>query len=57
MNRKKIENSCKKVIKDFPKVVQEYKAGSTGLLGALTGQAMHYTKGKADHKTIAEILN
>lgn len=44
------------VITEHPDMVDEYKKGKTGVLQFFIGQAMKKTKGKADPKTITELL-
>ena len=51
-----IENVIDEVIKDNPKMVQEYLGGKDKLLGFFVGQAMKKTKGKANPKMLNDIL-
>ena len=51
-----IEKVIDEVIKDNPKMVQEYLAGKDKLLGFFVGQAMKKTKGKANPKMLNDIL-
>ena len=51
-----IEKVIDEVIKDNPKMVQEYLGGKDKLLGFFVGQAMKKTKGKANPKILNDIL-
>ena len=51
-----IEKVIDEVIKDNPKMVQEYLGGKDKLLGFFVGQAMKKTKGKANPKMLNDIL-
>ena len=46
-----------KVIANNPKAVEDFKAGKKKAVGALVGQIMKETKGKANPKEINELLN
>ena len=46
-----------KVIANNPKAVEDFKAGKNKAVGALVGQIMKETKGKANPKVINELLN
>lgn len=46
-----------KVIANNPKAVEDFKAGKKKAVGALVGQIMKETKGKANPKVINEVLN
>lgn len=46
-----------KVIANNPKAVEDFKAGKKKAIGALVGQIMKETKGKANPKVINELLN
>lgn len=46
-----------KVIANNPKAVEDFKAGKKKAVGALVGQIMRETKGKANPKVINELLN
>ena len=46
-----------KVIANTPKAVEDFKAGKKKAVGALVGQIMKETKGKANPKVINELLN
>lgn len=46
-----------KVIANNPKAVEDFKAGKKKAVGALVGQVMKETKGKANPKVINELLN
>lgn len=46
-----------KVIANNPKAVEDFKAGKKKAVGALVGQIMKETKGKANPKIINELLN
>jgi len=52
-----IEQIAKKVIESHPKEVETFKAGKEGLFGFFVGQVMKELKGKANPKTVNEILN
>ncbi|HRB90880.1 MAG TPA: Asp-tRNA(Asn)/Glu-tRNA(Gln) amidotransferase GatCAB subunit B, partial [Fervidobacterium sp.] len=54
---KLIEDIAKKVIEAHPKEVEGFKNGKEGLFGFFVGQVMKETKGKANPKTVNEILN
>jgi aspartyl-tRNA(Asn)/glutamyl-tRNA(Gln) amidotransferase subunit B len=43
-------------LKDFPKQVQDYKAGKTKILGFLVGHVMGETKGKANPAMVKDLL-
>lgn len=45
-----------KVITSNPKSVEDYKAGKTKAMGFLVGQIMKETRGKADPKTVNQLL-
>ncbi len=53
-------NAIRKMVEDVvnnnPAQVEQYKAGKTNLLGYFVGQVMKATKGKANPKTVNEIL-
>ena len=51
-----IEKVIEEVIKDNPKMVQDYLGGKNKLLGFFVGQAMKKTKGKANPKMLNDIL-
>ena len=44
------------MLADNASLVERYKAGNPNLLGALVGQVMRASKGKADPKLAGEIL-
>ena len=46
-----------KVVSENPKAVEDFKAGKKKAVGALVGQIMKATKGKANPKVINELLN
>lgn len=46
-----------KIIANNPKAVEDFKAGKKKAVGALVGQIMKETKGKANPKVINELLN
>jgi len=56
-NTKELEELCKKVINENQKVLEEYKQGSQKSFMFLIGQVMKSSKGKADPKSVNEILN
>ena len=51
-----LENFCKEAIKESPKAVEDYKAGSEKSLNFVVGKVMQKTKGKADPKVVLELL-
>jgi len=51
-----IENICKKVIKENPKAVKDYKSGNKNSIHFLTGQVMRKSKGTANPKEVEEII-
>ena len=53
---REIEEVIEEVIKDNPKMVQDYLGGKNKLLGFFVGQAMKKTKGKANPKILNKIL-
>ncbi len=46
-----------RVIAQHPQELERYRAGKTGLLGFFIGQVMKSTEGRADPKTVKELLN
>jgi len=55
-NKKEIEDIVKKVIKQNPKAIEDYKAGQQNSLNFLIGQVMKLSDKRADFKTAKEIL-
>ncbi|MBS3152540.1 Asp-tRNA(Asn)/Glu-tRNA(Gln) amidotransferase subunit GatB [Candidatus Woesearchaeota archaeon] len=53
---KEIEEICKKVIKENEKAVKEYLEGNDKSFMFLVGQIMRHSKGKAEPKTVNELL-
>jgi Asp-tRNA(Asn)/Glu-tRNA(Gln) amidotransferase B subunit len=51
-----IESFIKKVINENPNEVKRYKNGETKLLGFLVGKVMKETSGKANPKTVNDLL-
>ena len=51
-----IEAIVEKVIADNPKAVEEYKGGKKKAIGALVGQVMKASKGKANPQMVNELL-
>lgn len=51
-----IEGFISEIMANFPAKVAEYKAGKTGLLGMFVGEVMKKTKGKANPKTVNELV-
>lgn len=51
-----IESIVRKVIEDNPKETERYKAGEVKLLGLFVGKVMKESKGKANPKTVNELL-
>lgn len=52
-----LEKEAKKILEKHVKEVQDYKNGKNKLMGFFVGQIMKETKGKANPKTLNEILN
>jgi aspartyl-tRNA(Asn)/glutamyl-tRNA(Gln) amidotransferase subunit B len=50
-------DEAKKILEMHPKEVQDYKNGKDKLMGFFVGQIMKETKGKANPKTLNQILN
>ncbi|WP_096687347.1 Asp-tRNA(Asn)/Glu-tRNA(Gln) amidotransferase subunit GatB [Ichthyobacterium seriolicida] len=55
-NADNISLLVKEVLDKYPKKIEEYKGGKTGLLGMFMGEIMKLSKGKADPKLTQEIL-
>ena len=55
-NTAELEKIIKKIIKENPKQVEQYKSGKKNVLQYFVGQAMSATKGKANPKIVLEIL-
>ena len=51
-----IEAAVEEALAANPGVVEKYKAGNTKVTGAIVGAVMKATKGKADPKTVNEII-
>ncbi|MBN8585325.1 MAG: Asp-tRNA(Asn)/Glu-tRNA(Gln) amidotransferase subunit GatB [Ignavibacteria bacterium] len=51
-----IEAIIIKILTDSPKEVERYKAGETKLLGLFVGKVMKESKGKANPKTVNELI-
>ncbi|NCF75281.1 MAG: Asp-tRNA(Asn)/Glu-tRNA(Gln) amidotransferase subunit GatB [Xanthomonadaceae bacterium] len=51
-----LKNAIKKAIADNQKAVEEYKNGKINAIQFLVGQVMKETKGKAEPKTVLELL-
>lgn len=51
-----IESIIKKVIEENPKETQRYRSGETKLLGFFVGKVMKESKGKANPKTVNELI-
>ncbi|MBR2179628.1 MAG: Asp-tRNA(Asn)/Glu-tRNA(Gln) amidotransferase GatCAB subunit B, partial [Selenomonadaceae bacterium] len=51
-----IEGIVDEVIANNPKAVEEYKAGKKKAIGALVGQIMKATKGKANPQMVNQLL-
>lgn len=54
---KELEEICDKIISENPKTVVDFQKGKTQVLQFLIGQAMQKTKGRANPKLVAQILN
>ena len=50
-------DEAEKILEKHPKEVQDYKNGKDKLMGFFVGQIMKETKGKANPKTLNQILN
>jgi len=50
-------DEAKKILEKYPEEVQDYKNGKDKLMGFFVGQIMKETKGKANPKTLNQILN
>jgi len=55
-DRKEIEKLAKKVMKENPKAVEDYKKGGAKAMNFLIGQVMKLSNKRADFKTAREIL-
>ena len=53
---KELEKICKKVVKANPETVEDFKKGKDRAIGALIGQVMKETKGKANPKMVDELV-
>jgi aspartyl-tRNA(Asn)/glutamyl-tRNA(Gln) amidotransferase subunit B len=51
-----LQQVVEKVIADNPSIVEKYLAGKTNLFGALMGQIMKATEGKANPQMTSEML-
>ena len=51
-----IESAVDEVIAKNPKAVEEYRGGKKKALGALVGQVMKLTKGKANPQLVNQLL-
>jgi aspartyl-tRNA(Asn)/glutamyl-tRNA(Gln) amidotransferase subunit B len=51
-----LQKVVEKVVSDNPDIVHKYLAGKTNLFGALMGQIMKETKGKANPQMVSELL-
>ncbi len=51
-----LEDVVKEVLKEAAPLVEKYRQGKTGVLGALIGMVMRRTKGKADPRKTREVL-
>ncbi len=51
-----LENVVEEVLKEGAGLVEKYRQGKTGVIGALIGMVMKKTKGKADPKRARELL-
>ncbi len=52
-----LQSLVDKVVSENPKAVEDFKAGKKKAVGALVGQIMKATKGKANPQVINELLN
>ena len=51
-----IKEIVQKIVESHPNEVESYKNGKTNLLGFFVGQVMKETKGRANPKTVNELL-
>ncbi len=51
-----LDDVIDEVLKEATSLVEKYKQGKTGVIGALIGMVMKKTKGKADPKKVRELL-
>ena len=51
-----IRKMVEEVVANNPNQVEQYKSGKTNILGFFVGQIMKATKGRANPKTVNEIL-
>jgi aspartyl-tRNA(Asn)/glutamyl-tRNA(Gln) amidotransferase subunit B len=51
-----LESAIKEVLTENPKSVEEVKGGSQKVFGFLVGQVMKKTAGKADPRSVNELL-
>ena len=51
-----IRKMVEEVVNNNPNQVEQYKSGKTNLFGFFVGQVMKATKGKANPKTVNDIL-
>lgn len=56
-NQEDLEKAAKKVLEENTEQVAQYKSGKTNVIQFLLGKVMTETKGKANPKTVLEILN
>ncbi|MCS7227355.1 MAG: Asp-tRNA(Asn)/Glu-tRNA(Gln) amidotransferase GatCAB subunit B, partial [Endomicrobia bacterium] len=52
-----LKSIISEVIKENPKIVQDYQSGKTQAISALIGQVMKKSKGKANPKQLQELLS
>lgn len=55
-NRNELKTIVEKIIASNPQVVSDFKKGKTNVVGYFVGQAMKETKGKADPRTLDQIV-
>ena len=53
---KEIENIAKKILKENPKAMEDYKKGEKNSINFLIGQVMKESQKRADYKKVKEIL-
>ncbi|MFH1416488.1 MAG: Asp-tRNA(Asn)/Glu-tRNA(Gln) amidotransferase subunit GatB [Elusimicrobiota bacterium] len=51
-----IEDICRKAVQENPEIVEKYKSGKEGVLGALVGAVMKESKGQANPKIVNQKL-
>jgi len=55
-DKKVLEDICCKILKKYPEVVKDYKAGQKGKFKYFVGLVMKETDGKANPQIVSEIM-